>query len=118
MALKQPSSNTTDGASNSDEIQKKLEKELEGLSPPCDVQFTCSVALVAADEMNRNTKKRKTKKETDSGSCGGSRGETVAVELQWNGEDGDKDQLHQIGQYLRNKMNITNFSEPETALIK
>jgi len=113
--MKSSSSKTTDEATDSDNIRQKLEEELEGLSSPCEVNFTCSVALTVPDEMSRSTKQSKTENKSDNGSCG-ERREIVAIELRWNGKDEHKDQLHQIVQYLQNKMSTTIFSEPENVL--
>ncbi len=71
--------------------------------------FTCEVLVAAVEETNRHIKKKKAllePKERDNREK-----EAIAVELQWLGSDSrDKDMLHQIMQYLSNKMDATDFN--------
>lgn len=60
--------------------------------------------------MERSSKRRKIAKGKSGIHSGEERGEVVAIELQWTGGERENDHLHQIIQFLGNKMNTTDFN--------
>ena len=92
------------------DLQRKLEMEVESLSPACDVHFLCTISLVIPEELEGHMKKKKKTAKEMCERCDEER-EVVVIELEWTGGDSDKDQLHQIMQNLNNKMNATAFNK-------
>ena len=79
--------------------EHKIMAELEALSTPCLIQFSCSLGYTHQEESSPKKRKLDTKakalpKGEEDGLC---------VQFEWI--DGkDKDSLHQIVQYLQNKL--------------
>lgn len=88
-------------------IEGKALSELEALSTPCHMEFTCTIVSGCHDN-NPSPKRRKSndplpqkkrKLSTDKAE------ETVGVFIEFEWVEGeDKDLLHQIIQYLSNKV--------------
>lgn len=95
----------------SKELQKQIEMEIEALCFPCDLHFTCTITLVTPGETDgRGGCSKRRKKGKRASEEGGEGREMVCLELQWLEGNMDKDQLHQIMQYLSNKMDQTKWT--------
>ena len=101
-----------DMSSAEDLLRKEVEEAIEALCPPCDLHFTCCVTVSALGDTNEGEacRKRRRNEERHIGEGVGDE-EVVCVELQWAGGNTSRDQLHQIVQYLRNKMAVTVFNK-------
>lgn len=86
------------------ELEKKTTAEIESLCTPCRMEFTCCVKLATPENLSQ----KKKKKESDPEGVEGL--ERICVELDWiDGDDGGKDLLHQLLQYLQNQMLSKSF---------
>ncbi len=84
-----------------------LNEQIEALSPPCHLEFTCSIKR--EDTVSPTSSSAKRRKKTPLIPCKKGEGKTLCLEMKWTTTDEDRDQLHQIMQYLENKMHSKTF---------
>ena len=89
-----------------DETQQKIKAKLDSLSVPCHIEFTAHITLKPANIASSPAKKRR--KGSGKGSEE-SEDKGVWLELDWVQGDTDKDLLHQLLQFLHNKMYTRSF---------
>lgn len=90
-----------------DELQRQTEEEIEALCVPCNIEFICCIKLeeAAASASTKRKKKKGTrsKRETEASK------EVVVLELELVQGDESRDSLHQIMQYIQNRMSLKSF---------
>ena len=87
--------------------KEQIEAELASLCTPCKMEFTARIKLQEQAAERSSVKKRK----KGAMAAGGGMERAVCVELDWIEGDQDKDLLHQLLQYLQNKMNSIDFQQ-------
>ena len=102
-----------------EELRNQTELEVEALSPSCTVEFKCSLILERAlsEQMSPTGAKKKRpgklkhiKTDSTMSACEDEGSDYVcSLEFEWIHSD-DRDQLHQVVQYIRNKIEeLKNF---------
>lgn len=87
-----------------EQYKKQIEREIEALCSPCNLDFACYIKLQVRTSIT--TKKKKSEAVYDRKSE--RREEAVCIELAVG--DANKDLIHQLLQYLQNQMNLTVFN--------
>ena len=96
---KQPEVNKVpiEALKTSEDLQRLAMQEIESLCTPCNVEFECSVLLSIAEKPHGQRHKRP-KLSTETAMP-----ESISLSLEFIQGD-NKDLLHQISQYLKNKI--------------
>lgn len=84
-----------------EELERKTKAEIESLCVPCQLEFSAHLG-VQTSGAGSSSKRRVSGKE-------GRSKESVCLELDLVGEEGERELLNQLLQYLQNKMQIQNF---------
>lgn len=90
---------TEDSDGRLDELQETLRAKIESLSVPCHVEFTADVLLLPTSAPRKKRRRGGEEREAEL--------EAVWLELNWI--QGEKTLLHELLQYLQNKMCLQNF---------
>lgn len=85
------------------ELQRTIEAEMASLCTPCNMEFAARIKFQDVPAAS-STAKRKKRTESPARS---EEGKEVCLELHW--VHGDRDLLHQLLQYLQNKMHSRIF---------